>query len=835
MMTPARRRNGWWTILAVMIGLGMAGPRFYAAAADKQEEPPIQPRLAECRLEVGSGEVLKPVDGVPAEGREQRVGNCRLLIDKDKIVAQYDGKAKPGWTAKSTDGQHLQWMAGAGGIAYFLGYKVDGEGQFDRYGSPAQVRRLNLETGRWLGSLTAGSADRKDERTDAILAVLSGDEFVAVLSRRIKIDPEERGKVRAYEVTCFRQAKDQPQWSRTFAAAGARREPGVYLFAAQTPDYADSSLRHLTWMGDTLVVCAEAMQPVLCLNPDTGSTIWRLERPWEFERGFIGPSVWSHYLERFRLRSFQLTPGNLAAARKKFDEDFDCAIVGGPVVVPVSFKRGRFDTHSIFLAVAKGPAKKLTGYVSDCILYEFNDQGKPVSMVKLPYMVSGSECVVQKDGIVWRCQNGALLRVAVAEQGGPGPGFGPGSPDLLARISWIRTLSGGQPQAWLVADPACDAVAFAQGQAFCLPRGGYVSRPDDAVYHFPVGVVDLESGGEQEWLLNVPFRGKLPAPETNYSEDASRARNTFHAHGPYVLGITQLRIAGNVLEVTLGMKNWSAVVRFDVSAVKSLRAGPRAQQQDDGIKSWLQSLGDVNKRDERGDSPLLNTAGDVDARYVMALLQAGADVKAKSKSGWTALMYASCYGTAEVVQLLIDAGSDVNARDGNCGGQTVLMWAAHGLREQKTKVRALIKAGADPKATLSTGWNALMGAANSGHLPAVELLLGAGVDVNAKTNEGKTALMIGAAQSDNESIVPVLLKAGADVHARDQNGRTPLMYAAEQGMPENINTLLAAGAVLNAKDKEGNTALDLARNSNYGTHEVRAKVLEEAVKRKAAR
>ena len=61
------------------------------------------------------------------------------------------------------------------------------------------------------------------------------------------------------------------------------------------------------------------------------------------------------------------------------------------------------DSHSIFLAVAKGPgAGPGPGYLSWCIVYEFNDDGKPVFIAGLPQMVQWGQCSPRKDGVIWQ-------------------------------------------------------------------------------------------------------------------------------------------------------------------------------------------------------------------------------------------------------------------------------------------------------------------------------------------------------------------------------------------------------------------------------------------------
>ena len=57
------------------------------------------------------------------------------------------------------------------------------------------------------------------------------------------------------------------------------------------------------------------------------------------------------------------------------------------------------------------------------------------------------------------------------------------------------------------------------------------------------------------------------------------------------------------------------------------------------------------------------------------------------------------------------------------------------------------------------------------------MLLKAGMDVNAKDENGHTALMQAAGNNKNPRVVSVLLEAGANVNAEDRNGQTVLVAA----------------------------------------------------------
>jgi len=91
----------------------------------------------------------------------------------------------------------------------------------------------------------------------------------------------------------------------------------------------------------------------------------------------------------------------------------------------------------------------------------------------------------------------------------------------------------------------------------------------------------------------------------------------------------------------------------------------------------------------------------------------------------------------------------------------------------------------------------------------VKLLIAAGADVNAATDDFGPPLTHSAELGEAES-VRTLLQAGADISMRDHDGRTATMLAAFVGSPEAVQVLLEAGADVNARDPEGQTALTLA-------------------------
>ena len=81
--------------------------------------------------------------------------------------------------------------------------------------------------------------------------------------------------------------------------------------------------------------------------------------------------------------------------------------------------------------------------------------------------------------------------------------------------------------------------------------------------------------------------------------------------------------------------------------------------------------------------------------------------------------------------------------------------------------------------TNSSRKNALMLAAEAGHVDAVQLLLQSSeCDVTQRSFSGETALHL-AAKANNVECCRELLQAGADACARDKQGNTPLLSAAK--------------------------------------------------------
>ena len=109
-------------------------------------------------------------------------------------------------------------------------------------------------------------------------------------------------------------------------------------------------------------------------------------------------------------------------------------------------------------------------------------------------------------------------------------------------------------------------------------------------------------------------------------------------------------------------------------------------------------------------------------------------------------------------------------------------------------------ADSGPKSKDSRGTTPLMYAAAVGSVAAMQTLIDAGADVNAKNDFDITPLMWCAADFTK---VKLLVAKGADVNARSKQGRTPLLIAAStEGGSQIIQFLLEKGADISKADAD---------------------------------
>ena len=242
----------------------------------------------------------------------------------------------------------------------------------------------------------------------------------------------------------------------------------------------------------------------------------------------------------------------------------------------------------------------------------------------------------------------------------------------------------------------------------------------------------------------------------------------------------------------------------------------------------------VNAADESGVTALFLASTNRNAAMAELLLKAGANPRLVRQSGVTPLMAAARTGDASLVRMLLAGGAETNAKESS-RQQTALMWAS--AENHLDVVRLLLENGADVGARTPArqtpvavsgqfaggecclpnyvgGFTPLLFAVQQGHVDVARLLLGAGADINDRSADGSSALVLAidsapvasdrvapnalAAHDVQRTMAKFLIDQGADVNASG-GGRTALHSAVQRKMPDLVRALLAKGANANAR------------------------------------
>lgn len=140
------------------------------------------------------------------------------------------------------------------------------------------------------------------------------------------------------------------------------------------------------------------------------------------------------------------------------------------------------------------------------------------------------------------------------------------------------------------------------------------------------------------------------------------------------------------------------------------------------------------------------------------------------------------------------AGANPNAKGER--DTTPLMYAA--AYGSLNAMEALIDAKADVNARNAFEETALLWSASD--LEKVRLLLSKGANANAASTQGRTALLIAAAHDGSEEIVRLLIKSGADPKLKDGRQTTALLLAALADNLPVLKLMLERGVDVNARN-----------------------------------
>ncbi len=208
---------------------------------------------------------------------------------------------------------------------------------------------------------------------------------------------------------------------------------------------------------------------------------------------------------------------------------------------------------------------------------------------------------------------------------------------------------------------------------------------------------------------------------------------------------------------------------------------------------------DLEARNPRRETALILAAGN--PPILSLLLQKGALANVRDWKGRTPLHHAISHRSTESVKLLLSYGAYVNPKSND--GRTPLLMA---LEEEFDVVGMLLSHGAKPNLWNSFKEMPLHIAARKNDAASTRLLLLAGADKTAESNQGWTPLHVAALHGAVET-AEVLLEFGLNVDIANQRSQTPMHCAIQSDDTAFMNMLLAHGAKIDNVDAQGNTYL----------------------------
>lgn len=241
----------------------------------------------------------------------------------------------------------------------------------------------------------------------------------------------------------------------------------------------------------------------------------------------------------------------------------------------------------------------------------------------------------------------------------------------------------------------------------------------------------------------------------------------------------------------------------------------------------------LDASDKRGFTALHIAALVSCDKAVRLLAEAGSDINSRNTRDYSPLHEAALSNSYTVASALISHGAQVNAVDSESRQITSLHLAAYSGNHEV--VALLVDSGANRLRYDSRGNMPIHRAAWSGHLKAVEELIGERMDLTAKTRYGATLLHI-AVLRNNINLAQYVLQHDVDINLwatyphvhfsaaiqskmqkREMSlswianiASTPLHYSCYIGDVKFASLLLDHGAWVNAATKDGMTPLMMA-------------------------
>ncbi len=529
----------------------------------------VEPDLLDVRLLTPLGE-LSPeslwMGAVPTVSD----GAIGMAVVNDEVIARDLPSGRELWRIRDPQGHALGTLLMSAHRLFLhrIPRRIQAEHRWDFTGC-AEVLRVATATGSWEEPIPAvsGAADQ----VVATSACAAGDHLL-IARARWGIDARGEDECLALEVSSVGAGTNH--WLRTWPCEAPLPQAGAFLLTGTQPTATHDDPRACTICGGLALICPGPTSAIHGISVEDGQERWSLERIWEYDRDFIGPSVWCHRMRRFGrdevqeafkragTKTINVTPEDKAAVdarlpevitewRKDFDAHCTAWITGGPWVVPRPSERGGEPANAILVAIAIGPRHGFVRNLAHARLFDLNEAGQVLAMGDPPRLMR--DVIAAPSALAFIGDPLGVGAIRPFPHAREMAGMG-GGPDCLLSLAWHSEPAGGMIDSWLSGAWRCGG-ALGEGVALQPLDGGAIAEPGDKLLSTRIDRIALSDGSRETWTLKVPLTGTASLPTQNYST-ATRA-NGATATTSFALpvpssSLTSLRILGDRLVATLG-------------------------------------------------------------------------------------------------------------------------------------------------------------------------------------------------------------------------------------------------------------------------------------------
>ncbi|WP_417611730.1 ankyrin repeat domain-containing protein [Owenweeksia hongkongensis] len=177
------------------------------------------------------------------------------------------------------------------------------------------------------------------------------------------------------------------------------------------------------------------------------------------------------------------------------------------------------------------------------------------------------------------------------------------------------------------------------------------------------------------------------------------------------------------------------------------------------LKYFIKKGVNPNQVDADGNNALMISASRNKLMVVELFAKETKDINAVNKKGETALNNAVAGNTSEVVNFLLSEGAKTNDLTGKA---LIDSYRKGEDKELQAKLASIYSEDFNPSGVHADGNTLLHYAAEKDDLELTKMALNWEMDINAKNDEGNTALLIAAMKASNTEVLQFLMDNGAD-------------------------------------------------------------------------